>query len=106
MLSLFAKNMQHLNLDSEAIFLCPFDITRLFTNISLKGTIQIEADTLYKSEFIPPTIPKALFAEILSTATTSIEFSFNNTMHKQIDGVAMGSPLGPILANMFVGYYK
>ena len=34
------------------------------------------------------------------------EFSFNDIMHCQIDVVAMGSPLGPSLANIFVGYYE
>ena len=27
-------------------------------------------------------------------------------MYRQIDGVAMGSPLDPALANIFVGYYE
>ena len=27
-------------------------------------------------------------------------------MYKQTDGVAMGSPLGPAVANIFVGYYE
>ena len=38
--------------------------------------------------------------------TTSVEFSFDDIMHRQIDGVAMGSPLGPALANIFVGHYE
>ena len=29
----------------------------------------------------------------MKNATSSVEFSFNNTMYKQTDGVAMGSPL-------------
>ena len=42
----------------------------------------------------------------MKTATTSVEFSFNNIMYRQIDEVAMGSPLGPALTNIFVGYYE
>ena len=42
----------------------------------------------------------------MKTATTLVEFSFDNIMYRQIDGVAMGSPLGPALANIFFGYYE
>ena len=41
----------------------------------------------------------------MEMATSSIEFCFNDVMHRQIDRVAMGSPLGPALANISVGYY-
>ena len=47
-----------------------------------------------------------VFIELMNIATTSVEFSFNNKMYKQIDGVAMGSPLGPALANIFVGHQE
>ena len=39
-------------------------------------------------------------------AARGVEFSFNNQMNKQLDGVAMGSPLGSELANIFVGFYE
>ena len=29
-------------------------------------------------------------------------FSFNNTFYEQIDGFSMGSPLGPVIANIFM----
>lgn len=38
-------------------------------------------------------------------ATKSVDFSFNNMMYVQIDGVAMGSPLGPVLANISCGLF-
>ena len=39
-------------------------------------------------------------------ATREVEFSFNNQMYKQLDAVAMGSPLGPALANIFLSFYE
>ena len=42
----------------------------------------------------------------MNMATSSVEFSFNNIMYKQIDKISMGSPLGSALANIFVGFYE
>ena len=42
----------------------------------------------------------------MKSATSSVEFSFNNTMYKQTERGAMGSPFGPALTNTFVGYCK
>ena len=39
-------------------------------------------------------------------ATKSVSYSFNDTMYYQVDSILMGSPLGPILANIFVGFYE
>ena len=33
-------------------------------------------------------------------------FPFDGSLYDQIDGVAMRSPLGPVLANLFMGYHE
>ena len=86
--------------------MCSFDVSSLFTNVPLDETIAICADTLYNIPDSQPCIPKEVFVELLHSATSAVEFSFDNTTYRQIDGVAMGSPLGPSLANIFVGYYE
>ena len=101
-----AEMIQQLKVNSNDSILCSFDICSLFTNVPLAETIKICTKTLYDGHLLTPVIPKHVFIELMKTATTSVEFSFNNIMYRQIDGVAMGSPLGPALANIFVGYYE
>ena len=40
---------------------------------------------------------------LLALCTTDVQFQFNGTLYTQTDGVAMGSPLGPILADIYMG---
>ena len=87
-------------------FMCSFDVNSLFTNVPLDETIAICADNLYNIPDSQPCIPKEVFVELLHSAASTVEFSFDNTIYRQMDGVAMGSPLGPALANIFVGYYE
>ena len=71
-----------------------------------QGNDRHMCEALYKDPSSTPPIPQAVFIELMESATSSVEFSFNDTMYKQTDGVAMGSPLGPALANNFVGYHE
>ena len=41
-----------------------------------------------------------------SEFTQESYFILNNTLQKQNDGVAMGSPLGPTIANVFLLLYE
>ena len=49
---------------------------------------------------------KSEFKELLSIATKESCLIFNEILSKQIDGVAMGAPLEPTLANAFLCFYE
>ena len=78
------------------------DVDSLFTNIPLDETIDNCVDNLYNDNENPPNIPKHDFCNLLNIATKKSFFMFNNKYYKQVDGVAMGSPLAPALANIFM----
>ena len=64
------------------------------------------ADALYSSDLRVSSFPRKVFIELMQTAIKSVQFSFNNVMYRQIDSVVMGRSLGPVLVNIFVGYYE
>ena len=39
-------------------------------------------------------------------AVSQTHFIFNSKLYNQIDGVAMSSPLVPVLANIFMGFHE
>ena len=47
-------------------------------------------------------ITKSDLIELLRIATKNQLFQFEGKLYKQVDGVAMGSPLGPLMANAFM----
>ena len=75
-------------------------------NVPLVETIEFCADALYNGKLTLLPFPHAVFVELMQMTTSFVEFSFNNIMRQSIDGIAMGSPFGPSLANIFIGYYK
>lgn len=102
----FANLINESNFTTSSV-LCSYDIKSLFTNVPLSETIDICIKALYEDQGItPPPFDCDVFKFLIEFATTNIEFSFNNVMFRQDDGVGMGNPLGSCLANIFVGFYE
>ena len=82
-----------------------FDVSSLFTNIPLNETIDIAIELLMVNE---PNIKfnRKELKTLFQFATSKSHFLFEGETYDQIDGVAMGSPLAPVLANIFMGHYE
>ena len=87
-------------------FMASLDVESLFTNIPLEETIKICCDSLYKNQELLSNINKNQFEKLLRAALCRNNFLFDGIVYQQVDGVAMGSPLGPSLANTFLAYYE
>ena len=97
-----AKILFLLNAALSGKFLVSYDVTSLFTNIPLQEIID-------KSHFQQDpnlNITKKELKKKFFFATSQTHFLFNGKFYNQNDGVVICSPLAPVLANIFMGFYE
>ena len=99
----FAEEIVHQ--DSKLHMGCQyFDL--LFTLILLEEAIDICINLIFQNVDVLEGINKSDFRNLLSLATQGLYFLFDYILYKQKEGVAMGSSLGPTLANVFLLFYE
>ncbi|XP_039304223.1 uncharacterized protein LOC120357563 isoform X2 [Solenopsis invicta] len=77
--------------------LVSFDVVSLFTNVPVQDTL----DIIKKSDKLP-----ANFVPLIEHYLTSTYFQFQREFFEQTSGAAMGSPVSPIIANIFMEHLK
>ena len=82
------------------------DVDALFTSIPLNETIDIGVRELFKDKTEIEKFVSNEIYDLLTLATKESLFIFDGEYYYQTDGVAMGSPLGPTLANLFMSYHE
>ena len=80
-------------------------MTSLFKNIPLSLTIKLVDDLIERCQSYLNISEKDL-TSLFNLATGETHFLFKGKFYDQINGVAMGSPLAPVLANLFMGHYE
>jgi hypothetical protein len=90
----FVQVLSSLQVNTRDIMVS-FDIVSLFTRVPIKETMDLlgrhfEEDVL------------GLFCHVLTTTY----FTFNGQFHGQTAGMAMGSPLSPVIANFYMEDYE
>jgi len=116
----FINKIPDLNTRTDASMVS-FDVESLFTNVPTLETIDIILDEVFKPREDLENEDFELFFGLVLTAhgftreelkrllticTQESHFQFNGEFFDQIDGVAMGSPLGPLFANFFMSNFE
>ena len=79
-----------------------FDVKSLFANVPLDRTIDIVLRRIYDKHELQTSIARSEMKKLLILCTKNVHFTFDNVIKVQNDGMAMGSPLRPVLSDIFM----
>ena len=86
--------------DADSLYICSFDVESLYTSIPVDETIELNLYTIYISaDVVHWNLNRNMLRKLLIASLKDCYFKFNNM--QQIDGLAMGLPLSPVIANIF-----
>ena len=102
----FVNKVAHLDTSKDK-YMLSFDVESLFTNIPTLETIAIITKLVFKGnrKFFHG-LEKEELEKLLIICTQESHFQFNGEFFDQVDGVSMGSPLGPLFANIFMADFE
>ena len=86
-------------------FLTSYDICSLFTSIPLNETINLAVKLIFDNN-ANIKITKKDLKKLFEFGPSGTHILFDENYYDHIDGVALGSPLGPVLANLSMGVYE
>ena len=84
--------------------LVSFDVSNLFTNVPVSKALEAASDLLAQSHTHPLISHEII--EALNICSSQNYFQFNNVLYRQKSGLAMGSPLSPLLAEVFMNHFE
>ena len=97
--------MKRTNLESDKVIIL-FDVTSLYTNVSVNKAMQEAADRLYSGDAQAPSVDKQTSISLATISCTDFILSTNHGTYRQIDGLAMGSPPASPLSKIWLSKYE
>ena len=94
----FKKFIDQVRIPDDYI-LISLDVTSLYTNIPINLVEQIVNNKWHILKNFT-TLPKHEFQKALNFTLTTNFFQFKDKFYKQLDGVAMGSPISSVIAQL------
>ena len=87
--------------------LTSYDVSALFTSVPIDSALNIIRDLLEKDEKLQDRTVLSVqnIIEVLGFCLHNTYFSFQNKFYEQVEGVAMGSLVSPIVANLYMEHF-
>ena len=88
--------------------LCSYDVTALFTSVPIDRALAIRKDLLEKDDTLwdRTVLSVQNIIELLGFCLHNTYFSFQNKFNEQVEGTPMGSPVSPIVANLYMEQFE
>ena len=104
----FIKKIKHLSINPEEETLVSYDVSALFTSILVPVAPLVINSKIYTCTNFTNVckIPIEKFIKFLEFTITNYIFCFNKKFYKQLQGAAMGSPVSPVIANIYMEYFE
>lgn len=93
------------DINTSGKILVSFDVKSLFTSVPVDGAMRAIEEVLNEADENRFPLRNNDFVKIVSLCIRFGAFRFNNADHLQHEGLAMGSPLSAILANVYIWNY-
>ena len=103
----FAKTIRQLRVDEKDMFVS-FDVVSLFTKVPITEALTVVSHLLRKDSTLNDrtAIPTDTICSLIELCLRSTFFQFEDHFYLQSEGAAMGSPLSPIIANLYMEYFE
>ena len=90
------------------VCLSSYDVTSLFTSVPIDPALNIIKDLLEKDEKLNDRTVLSVqnIIELLGICLHNTYFSFQNKFYEQVEGAPMGSPVSPIVANLYMECFE
>ena len=103
----FVEQVRHITLVPGEC-LSSYDVSALFTSVPIDPALNIIKDLLEKDPTLKDRIVMGVndIILLLEFCLKNTCFSFQDQFFEQVKGAAMGSPLSPIVANLYMKYLE
>ena len=103
----FVEKARSIRLEEGSI-LVSFDVTSLFTKVPIAEALEVIGRRLEEQEAEErnTTLSVASIKRLLHLCLTSTYFMWNSRFYQQKEGAAMGNPLSPVVANIYMEHFE